>query len=49
MDTLVDSQATIIETDQSINFKSLRHICTCSDDFLVEDKNFQNCLKGCKW
>lgn len=45
----MDTQQTIMEINQPISFKKLQHIYTCSDDFLVKDKNVQQCLKGCKW
>ncbi|XP_060840335.1 telomerase Cajal body protein 1 [Rhopalosiphum padi] len=38
-----------MEINHPIQFKDLQLICTCSDDFLVNDKEFQQCLKGCKW
>ncbi|XP_050546404.1 telomerase Cajal body protein 1 isoform X2 [Daktulosphaira vitifoliae] len=34
---------------QSPYFKSLQCICTISDEFFAYDKEFQQCLKGCKW
>ncbi|VVC27739.1 Hypothetical protein CINCED_3A019222 [Cinara cedri] len=48
-DTLLDTQREITKLNQPVSFKSLQHLCTCSDDFLVDDKEFQQCLKGCKW
>lgn len=50
MDTSMDhTHQEITGENQSVNFKSLQHIWTCSDDFFVDDKEFQQCLKGCKW
>lgn len=45
----MDTQEKIMEINQPIHFKDLELICSCSDDFLVNDKEFQQCLKGCKW
>ncbi|XP_015363453.1 PREDICTED: telomerase Cajal body protein 1 [Diuraphis noxia] len=45
----MDTQEKIMEFNQPIYFKDLQLICSCSDDFLVNDKEFQQCLKGCKW
>jgi len=49
--TLTDTteRTTAAEIDRPVSFKSLQHVCTCSEDFLVNDKEFQQCLKGCKW
>ncbi|KAL4098819.1 hypothetical protein QTP88_023347 [Uroleucon formosanum] len=45
----MDTQENIMEINQPIHFKNLQLICSCSDDFIVKDKEFQQCLKGCKW
>jgi len=45
----MDTQEKNIELNQPKHFKDLQLICTCSDDFFVNDKEFQQCLKGCKW
>lgn len=46
---LIETQQEIKETNKAVNFKSLQHIYTCSDDFNVDNKKNQQCLKGCKW
>lgn len=45
----MDTHSKVTDIDQPIDFKSLQLICKCSDDFSVNDKEFQQCLKGCKW
>lgn len=45
----MDTQEKTMDIDQPIHFKSLQLICSCSDEFRVDDKDFQQCLKGCKW
>lgn len=49
MDTLIDTRQEITETNQPINFNHLKLLYTCTDDFVVDNKEFQQCLKGCKW
>lgn len=49
MDTSINTQQEIMEINQTVNFKHLQLLYTCTDDFLVDDKEFQQCLKGCKW
>ncbi|XP_050443438.1 telomerase Cajal body protein 1 [Adelges cooleyi] len=31
------------------SFQQLKLVSTCADDFIVDNKEFQQCLKGCKW
>lgn len=45
----MDTHTEYTKINQPVNFKSLQLLCTCSDDFLVNDTKFQQCLKGCKW
>lgn len=45
----MDTQTEVTKINQPVDFKRLQLICTCSDDFLVNNKTFQQCLKGCKW
>lgn len=49
MDRIMDCHQEMVVLNQSVHFKSLEHICTNSDDFIVNEKEFQQCLKGCKW
>ncbi|XP_025419867.1 telomerase Cajal body protein 1 isoform X3 [Sipha flava] len=49
IDSSMDTQEKIMDIYQPVHYKSLKLLCSCSDDFLVDDKDFQQCLKGCKW
>jgi len=46
MDTI---QPTPTIINQPVSYKDLELIHTCSDDFLTNERAFQQCLKGCKW
>lgn len=49
--SIVCSHACVMEdADRApVVFDRLELLCTCSDDFLVDDPQFRQCLKGCKW